>query len=254
MNILKAIIIDDSASATKDLTKKMQNISAIDLKATARAFDEAIQKIKDISPDVLFLDIEMPEKNGFDLLFWLKNNLEKVPYIIFVTGHDEFVLKALKEGALDYILKPADEIELQNAVNKALAVYEKDAQLQKLDYILNYISGGKQVFLPSNTGFCSVNTSDIVYFWRNTQTKRIEIVFGENDKLILPINYTLAHLLEQLPFTDFFQIKRELIINTRYLKELAIYSKDCILKKGDFEVRVQMSRRSLKEFRDKMNL
>ncbi|MCG6191140.1 LytR/AlgR family response regulator transcription factor [Maribellus maritimus] len=254
MNTIKAIIVDDSASAAKDLTKKLQKISSIELKATAQSFEEAIKQIKKNIPDVLFLDIEMPEKNGFDLLYWLKNNLEKTPYIIFVTGHDKFVLKALKEGALDYILKPADEIELHNAVDKALAAFEKDEQLQKLDYILNYISGGKQLFLPSNTGYRSVNAADIVYFWRNAQTKRIEIVFGENDKLILPINYTLAHLLEQLPPSDFFQIKRELIINTRYLKELAIYNKDCILKKGNFEVRVQMSRRSLKEFREKMGL
>ncbi len=254
MKVLKSIIIDDSQAATEDLLKKLENNSLIEICSCANSFSSGIEQIREHTPDLLFLDIDMPDKSGFELLAWIKDNRITMPYIIFVTGHNDFSLKALREGALDYIIKPADQTELENAVKKASLAFESDNQRNKLDFILNYISGNKQLFLPTITGYKSVNTNDIVYIWRNVQSERVEIVFGEDDKLILPMNYSLAQLVDVLPKAEFFLVKRELIINIKYINEIETFNKDCTLKKGDFIVKLQMSRRTMKEFRDKMVL
>ncbi len=252
MRPIKAIIIDDSPAAVADLCSKLEGNPALEICGLANSFCDGVKLIKEKKPQLLFLDVEMPGKNGFDLIAWLKNNKQQVPHIIFVTGFDSFILKALREGALDYLLKPVKGDELEKAVERAKIAVEKDVQSNKLDFLLNYVDGNKQLFLPSAIGFSSVNTHDIIYIWRNTQSERVEIVLGEAEKLVLPMNYSLSQLVEILPQADFFQVKRELIINIRYVKEIQIFSRDCILQKGDFVVKLQMSRRNLKDFRDRM--
>ncbi|MGV8134410.1 MAG: LytR/AlgR family response regulator transcription factor [Mangrovibacterium sp.] len=252
MRTIKAIIIDDSPAAVDDLCKKLEGNPAVEICGHANSFCDGIKLVKEKKPHLLFLDIRMPGKNGFDLLFWLRDNLQQIPYLIFVTGFDSFVLQALREGALDYLIKPVKVDELEKAIEKAKKAVEKDAQSRKLDALLNYVDGNRQLFLPSAIGFSSVNTHDIVYIWRNTQSGRVEIVLGEDKKFSLPMNYSLSQLVERLSRSDFFQVKRELIINVRYVKEIHTFSRDCILQKGDFVVKLQMSRRNMKDFRDRM--
>ncbi len=252
MKPIKAVIIDDNPAAVADLYSKLKGNPGVEICGDANSFCDGINLIKEKKPRLLFLDIQMPGKNGFDLVTWQKNHLQQVPYIIFVTGYDSFVLRALREGALDYLLKPVNEDELAKAIEKAEHAVEKDEQGRRLNALLDYIDGNKQLFLPSVNGFSSVNTHDIIYTWRNMQSERVEIVMGETEKLGLPVNFSLAHLIDILPKSDFFQVKRELIINVRYVKEIQIFSRDCILQKGDFVVKVKMSRRNLKDFRDRM--
>ncbi|MGV8093415.1 MAG: LytR/AlgR family response regulator transcription factor [Mangrovibacterium sp.] len=254
MNPIKAIVIDDSPSAISDLCGKLKGNLFIEICGCANSFCDSVKMIKEKRPQLLFLDIEMPGKNGFDLVTWLKDSQAQMPYIIFVTGYNSFVLKAFREGALDYLIKPVNGEDLENAIDRACKVIEKDTHYQKLDAFLNYIDGNKQLFLPSATGFCSVNANDIIYVWRNTQTERVEIVFGESEKLILPANYSLSKLLESLPQTSFYLVKPGTVINLRYVKEIQTYDGDCMLQKGDFIVKIQMSRRKLKEFRNQMGL
>lgn len=252
MRTIKAIIIDDSSAAVDDLCSKLERNSSVELCGYANSFCDGIKLVKKKKPHLLFLDIQMPGKNGFELLTWLRNNQQQIPYIIFVTGFDSFVLQALREGALDYLIKPVREDELGKAVEKAEIAVGRDAQSNKLNFLLNYVSGNRQLFLPSAVGFSSVNTQEIIYIWRNTQSDRVELVFGEANKLVMPVNYSLTKLIELLPPTDFFQVKRELIINVRYMTEIQIFNRDCILQKGDFVVKVQMSRRNLKDFKSRI--
>lgn len=142
--------------------------------------------------------------------------------------------------------------ELGQALNRASEEIFKCNQNRKIDHLLDYISKYKQIFLPSSTGYKSVNTREICFIRKDMQSGKVEVVFDQDDSLVLPANYSLLQLIDVLPKNDFFQVKRELIINLRYLSEVEIFNKICIIKKGDYTMKLSMSRRSLKEFKDRM--
>lgn len=251
---IKSVIIDDNENAINDLEQKLQSNTLIKICGSATSFAKAVECIQIYKPDLLFLDIEMPDKNGFELIKWLKTHLVKIPHIIFVTGFEEYSIKALKEGAIDFIVKPVDEDELNEAVKKASETIPDDSQLLKLEFLLKYVTENKQLFLPTSIGFRSINTKYIVYISRNKKTRQTEIFFDENNILILPPNYTLSRLKLILPATDFFQVKRDIIINNHYIEKIQSFDSSCILRKGKFVAKIPISRRNFKEFKNKMVL
>ena len=111
---IKAMIIDDERLARNELKKLLLQHSEISIIDEASGVDEGIEKIDIAHPDLIFLDIQMPGKTGFDLLA----ELEKAPRVIFTTAYDEFALKAFEVNALDYLLKPIDPQRLADAIQK----------------------------------------------------------------------------------------------------------------------------------------
>ena len=111
---MKAIIVDDERLARKELTSLLEHHPEIEIIDEAANADEAIEKIDKQTPDVIFLDIQMPGKTGFELL----EGLERVPQVIFTTAYDEFALKAFDFNALDYLLKPIQPDRLSESINK----------------------------------------------------------------------------------------------------------------------------------------
>jgi two-component system, LytTR family, response regulator len=254
MNKMNAVVIDDNPAAIADLCNILETIPQIEVRGCANNVCEGLKMIQDARPDLIFLDVDMPGKSGFDLVELMKRDLEQIPYIIFVTGYDHYVLQALKAGAIDYVLKPVNPDELIKAINKVQHLLEDRSHLQKIDNILDYIARNKQIFVPSNMGYRSVTTNEIVYISRNAGTDRIEVVLNDTDKIVLPQTYSLSQLVDLLPQADFFQIRRELVINLRYVVNIETFSKECLLRKGTFEVVLPMSRRNLKEFKERMVL
>jgi len=111
---IKAIIIDDERLARNELKKLLEQYPDIQIIDEASNVDEAVEKIDLSRPDLIFLDIQMPGKTGFDLLA----EIEKSPRVIFTTAYDEFALKAFEVNALDYLLKPIDPKRLTDAIQK----------------------------------------------------------------------------------------------------------------------------------------
>ena len=111
---LKAIIVDDERLARAELRKLLQAFPDIDVIDEAANAEEGVDKIENQNPDIIFLDIQMPGKTGFDLL----GDLEKTPHVIFTTAYDEYALKAFEVNALDYLLKPIEPKRLADAVHK----------------------------------------------------------------------------------------------------------------------------------------
>src|SRR4051812_30870142 len=111
---LKAIIVDDERLARAELKKLLQAYPDIDVIDEAANADEGVDKIENQNPDIIFLDIQMPGKTGFDLL----SDLERAPHVIFTTAYDEYALKAFEVNALDYLLKPIEPRRLADAVHK----------------------------------------------------------------------------------------------------------------------------------------
>src|SRR5688500_3308182 len=111
---MRALIVDDERLARKELMKLLEDHPSIEVVGEAMNADEAIQMVNELNPDLLFLDIQMPGKTGFQLL----EELDSVPLVIFTTAYDEFALKAFEVNALDYLLKPIQPKRLSEAITK----------------------------------------------------------------------------------------------------------------------------------------
>src|SRR5258705_11747900 len=120
---MKAIIIDDERLARAELRKLLQDFPEVEVVDEAASAEEGISKIEAQSPDLIFLDIQMPGKTGFDML----STLERSPNVIFTTAYDEFALKAFEVNALDYLLKPVEPKRLADAIQKLHFTEAKDA-------------------------------------------------------------------------------------------------------------------------------
>jgi len=111
---MKTIIIDDERLARKELQNLLGKYEDIDIVTECSNAEEGAAAIKAVNPDLIFLDINMPGKNGFELL----EDLESVPKVVFVTAYDEYAIRAFEVNALDYLLKPVDPDRLEEAVEK----------------------------------------------------------------------------------------------------------------------------------------
>ena len=118
---MKALIVDDERLARKELNTLLNDFPEIEIIGEAVNADDAIEQIREKKPDLLFLDIQMPGKNGFELL----ENLDAVPKVIFTTAYDEYALKAFEVNALDYLLKPIRKDRLTDSIQKILSLSEE---------------------------------------------------------------------------------------------------------------------------------
>src|SRR5580704_17278674 len=112
--MIRAIIIDDERLARNELKKLLLEFPEIEIIAEAANANEGIEKIDSLNPDLIFLDIQMPGKTGFDMLA----ELDKAPDVIFTNAYDEYALKAFEVNALDYLLKPVEPKRLADAIQK----------------------------------------------------------------------------------------------------------------------------------------
>lgn len=163
--MIKAIIVDDEASIREDIREKIQDhfSKEIVIVAEAESVASGITAIQKFEPDLLFLDINLADGTGFDLI---KQSIFKNFEVIFITGFDHHAIKAIKVGALDYLLKPVEDQEFQEAVQKALENNKKEKHLAKLIEISSeYFTGveKKRVILKTTDTVYAVYEDDILY-------------------------------------------------------------------------------------------
>ena len=133
--MLKAIIVDDEPYCCETIVTLLKDSSEVEIVAVCHSAADALSAIKKYSPDLVFLDVEMPKMNGFEMLEQLPSvNFE----IIFTTSYDQYALKAIRFSAIDYLLKPVDSDELQNAVQKVIQRSQKPTA-QQLEILMQKI-------------------------------------------------------------------------------------------------------------------
>src|SRR5882757_6914583 len=173
---MKAIIVDDEVSNRENLASLLKVYAGdIQVCATAENVDDTLAAIKHHKPDLVFLDIQLHNRSGFDIL----KQLDEINFeIIFVTAYDNYGIQAVKFAALDYLLKPIDTDELTLAINKARVAIEKKQHNDRLNYLLDYLKDDNQVkpriALPLFNETRYVNINEIVRCEAdNTYTKFI---------------------------------------------------------------------------------
>jgi two-component system, LytTR family, response regulator len=240
--MLKVILIDDERLARSELKRLLQEFPDIEIIGEAANADEAMEKIESLNPDLIFLDIQMPGKTGFDLL----TQLEKAPHVIFVTAYDEYALKAFEVNALDYLMKPIEPKRLADAL---LKVKQKDDE-EMLSYNnRGILSETDQVFVKDGERCWFVKLSEVRLF--ESVGNYAKVFFGTNKPLILK---SLNALEERLDEKVFFRANRKHIINLRMIEKIEPYFNGGLLLDLIGGEKIEVSRRQAVKFKEMMSL
>lgn len=237
---MKALIVDDERLARKELMRLLEEHPSIEVVGEAMNADEAEKLIEELNPDLLFLDIQMPGRTGFELL----QNLESAPMVVFTTAYDEFAIKAFEVNALDYLVKPIQPERLAEAVRKVIDKARtrdgrRDGKLGLND----------QVFVKDGEKCWFVSLSNVRMF--ESDGNYIKVFFDNNRPMI---HKSLNALDEKLDERAFFRASRKHIINLSWVEGIEPWFNGGLmvrLKGGD---KVEVSRRQAAKFKDMMSL
>ncbi len=239
---MKALVVDDERLARTELKRLLNPFKDIKVVGEAVNADDAIEKIDQLKPDLLFLDIQMPGKSGFDLL----EELEKVPTVIFTTAYDEYALKAFEFNALDYLLKPIEPKRLEETINKLVEKSRKKSTAESDKPIL---AGSDQVFVKDGEKCWFVKLEKVRLF--ESEGNYVRIYFENNKPLILR---TLNYLDERLDSKTFFRANRKHIVNLKWIDSIEPWLNGGLLVKFKDGQKVEVSRRQAIKFKDMLSL
>src|SRR5215813_2147551 len=243
--MIRAIIIDDERLARNELKKLLLDFPEIEVIAEAANASEGIEKIDSLNPDLIFLDIQMPGKTGFDML----SELDKAPNVIFTTAYDEYALKAFEVNALDYLLKPVEPKRLADAIQKLHMQEERDLNPVSLNINRSVLSENDQVFVKDGERCWFVKLSEIRLF--ESVGNYAKVYFGPNKPLILK---SLNALEERLDERIFFRANRKHIINLRLIEKIEPYFNGGLLLELKGGEKIEVSRRQTVKFKEMMSL
>jgi two-component system LytT family response regulator len=241
-----AVIIDDERLARNELKKMLVEYPEIEVVGEAGNVDEAIKIIDELNPDLIFLDIQMPAKTGFELL----EELERVPTVVFTTAHDEYALKAFEVNALDYLLKPIDPKRLSDAVQKLLLQEDRDLLVnENRSENRSFLSDNDQVFVKDGEKCWFVKLAEIRLF--ESVGNYARVFFGTNKPLILK---SLNSLEERLDPKTFFRANRKHIVNLRMIEKVEPFFNGGLLLEIKGGEKIEVSRRQAVRFKEMMSL
>ena len=222
----------------------LQDFPEVEILGEAANAAEGISKIEELNPDLIFLDIQMPGKTGFDLL----TELDKAPHVIFTTAYDEFALKAFEVNALDYLMKPVEPQRLADALNKLQQV-EKEQAVTFSSIHRGTLQEHDQVFVKDGERCWFVKLSEVRLF--ESVGNYAKVFFGSNKPLILK---SLNALEERLDEKVFFRANRKHIVNLRMIEKVEPYFNGGLLLEIKGGEKIEVSRRQAVKFKEMMSL
>ena len=244
---MRAIVIDDERLARKELINLLNQLESVEVVGEAVNVDDAKDKIDQLNPDVIFLDIQMPEKTGFELL----EELDNVPHVIFTTAYDEYALKAFQVNALDYLLKPIEPKRLEEAITKLQGKIDGYSKSEESTSAQNQkkLTLEDQVFVKDGDRCWFVRLSNVRLF--ESDGNYIKVYF---DNFKPMIHKSLNALDERLDEKSFFRASRKHIINLGWVEGIEPWFNGGLvvtLRGGD---RIEVSRRQAARFKEMMSL
>ena len=212
----KTLIIDDEPIALTRLRRILRPYSdTIEIIGQAQDGAEAIKQINELKPDLIFLDIQMPEYNGFEVVEHIHYN----PIIIFITAYDEFALKAFETNSIDYLLKPVDSKRLKKTIVKLNNITDnKKTQFEnQIERMLAFVKSPslKRIHIKENDRIFLIDLINVYFF--QALDKYVEVHQYNTNHLM---TNSLTKLNSELPSEDFVQIHRSAIINLNYVDEI----------------------------------
>ncbi|MBL4592544.1 MAG: response regulator transcription factor [Flavobacteriales bacterium] len=236
---MKAIIVDDERLARNELKSLLSEFPNVEIIEECDSAEAAITAVDKLKPDVVFLDIHMPGKDGFGVL----EELDYMPHVIFITAYDEYAIKAFDVNALDYLLKPIQTERLKEAIEKVeKEVIEPVSKTDKLG--LNH-----QVFVKDGDKCWFVNLSDVPMF--ESEGNYVRVYFDNNKPLILKSLNNLANKLDE---NVFFRANRKFIINLNWIDKIESWFNGGLMVKLKNGEQVEISRRQASKLKEMKSL
>lgn len=239
MPIIRAIIVDDESDAIKNLKWEIEQFcEGVEVCETFTDPKEAISGINYLKPDCVFLDIEMPEMDGFQLL---KNLTYKNFEIIFTTAYDHYALKAFKAEAIDYLLKPIDTDDLQNSVERVKERKKNNGLGENIQELLDSYSQKQshRLALSFSGKIKFVEIEDIVYCKSNGSYTEIFFLNAKSEVVSKKIKE-----IEETTHADFFRVHHSYLVNLNYISEYIKTDGHYLLMKNGVTIPISRSKRN----------
>lgn len=234
MSMISVLVVDDELPARKRVLKLLEDFDDFKVIGESGNAGDAIAKIEKLEPDLVFLDIQMPDMDGFSVIS--KINLQRPPHIIFATAFDQYALQAFEVCAVDYLLKPFDKERFENALSRA----KEHIQLKRTEKFSHKLMDLVKVYQQDQTNLIEVFT--IKGKNRDVYVGVEEVSYIEASGNYVTLHteeakhlyrITMSELEEQLPKDQFIRIHRSLIVNKRYVKSVRYRAK------GEYDFRLK---------------
>ena len=207
-NKYTALIVDDEQLARDDLKRLLTNISTVQLLGEASTLKEAIQKCNELNPNIVFLDIQLSNDSGFDLI----DHISQETKIVFITAFDEYAIKAFEVNAFDYLLKPLTLERLNQTLEKLSTIEEIEQRIEK-----HKLSMDDSVFLKLDANYAFIKISSIKFISSADDYSEVMLTDNSRGKLT---NKTLKEWEERLPQNKFCRIHRFTIVNIDFIENI----------------------------------
>lgn len=254
--MINSIIVDDEMPAREELKYLLEDIEEVNVVGEAANGIEALRMNKELKPDLIFLDIQMPQINGIEVVEKIMQE-ENIPIIIFVTAYDEFAVKAFEVNAVDYLLKPVQDNRLYKSINKVLELYQEDKEVynSRIEKMISEIQNKSstrmnRISVIKLDKIIPLNLDEIIYA---TIEGRDTIIYSLKGKF--DYKETLTELYNMLNTKKFFRCHRSYIVNIDYIKEIEPWFN------GTYQIRMEnsdelipVSRNKIKKFKEIMNI
>jgi two-component system LytT family response regulator len=219
---LKAVIIDDEKPARMLTANYLRNHPQIEIVAECEDGFQGIVAIRQFNPDIVFLDIQMPKLNGFEMIELLDNN----PKIIFTTAYDEFALQAFEIGAIDYLLKPYSQKRFDVSLSKALTLMAEPIVENEYHKMLDFVSGRNEIInrivVKNNGDIRIILTTEINHLEAQDDYVFIYTLSGER----FLKNTSMKYLESHLDNTQFIRVHRSHIVQINQIRKIELWEKD----------------------------
>lgn len=239
--MIRCILIDDEKNALEMMEWLLKTYCPeVEIAAMCNSSEQGVEMISKLKPEVVFLDIEMPNMNGFDML----EKFETISFdVVFCTAYDQFAIKAFKYSALDYLLKPVDPDDLKAAV-KRIQQKRSAPSRQQFDLLLQTMKQGnkttpQRVALTTGDGLIFVPTSDIIYC--EAESNYTNVVLSGGKKIL--VSKVLKDIDEVLSGPDFYRVHSSFLININRIKKLVRGDGGYIVMDNDAIVNISRSKR-----------
>jgi len=248
---ITCIVIDDESLARELLMEYIEPYDDIEVVAQCSKGSEAVQKINELEPDLIFLDVQMPGMDGFGVL----EAIEHHPYVIFTTAYDQYALQAFDQNAVDYLLKPLNEDRLRTAVQRAMDRIGSE-NTQNVEELIRNIqdenSGGSNrysshLFVQKSEKLLNLEVRNIMYLEASGD---YTVLSTKNDQFLSSSG--IGKLEEKLDPEIFIRIHRSTIINLNFLKEIEKHFNGGLIVKMENNKTFPVSRTYAKQIRKKV--
>jgi len=244
MSTIKTIIVEDSRLARNELKELIKMHTEIEIIGEAENVDAAYAMINDLKPQLIFLDINMPGKDGFELL----EMLDDVPVTVFTTAFDEYAIKSFEYNALDYLLKPINQKRFSDAVLKIKERLHND-EVEDTNSANQHLTEESQIFIKDGEKCWLVKIGEVFLF--EIVGNYTRVYFRDCKPLIYK---SLNQVEERLPEDVFFRANRQQVINLKYIKTVDNWFNGKLKATMQNGAEIEISRRQSALFKDMLSL